>query len=148
MPEPLNEFYAVTMTSIYHVQGNAGSVSAIKIALKGTSRVSVGFDLTKGHGGMIAICDCLQAYIPEGGGMTSLERRIENVNTRYWGAHSSPIVALFKDKKAAEECLDEDGKECDARWFESTKEVLAEIGDDHPFFYICRNPSMSLMQEA
>ena len=96
----IHEFLAVTMTSVYHVKdgidekGNQyGGPTAQKIALRGESKVPVGGHLKNGT--MLAICDQLIMYIPEGGGITSFERKIELVNTRYWGGNSSQIVALF-----------------------------------------------------
>lgn len=96
----LHVFYAVTLTSLYEVKDRRNSTDpspvAKKIALKGESNIPIGSELENGT--MIAITCQIQAYIPEGGGMTSIQRRIEDVNTRYWGGHSSAIVALFTNK--------------------------------------------------
>ncbi len=104
----IHEFYAVTQTSIYKVsdQREDGYPEIVKIALKGKSKMPVGHKLSGGP--MVAICKFLILYIPEGGGITSFERRIENVNTRYWGGNTSFIVALFKDEEGARKCFEFD----------------------------------------
>lgn len=144
------EFFAVTLTSVYHVKDKGGSIYpvAVKIALKGSSEFPVGHELNGGT--MIAICKGLIAYIPEGGGVTSQymvkERRIEAVNTFYWGDGTSPIVALFGDEVSAQACFgNDDLKPCDPRWIESTKTILAEIGDNHPAFEVCHWQEMALL---
>ncbi len=144
----LHQFYAVTLTSIYLVgdkKENSPYPFAQKIALKGESGIPVGNELENGT--MIAIAKQLQAYIPEGGGLTSFERRLEMVNTRYWGGHSSYIVALFKTEKEAEECLGQDNLQpCDNRWVEKTKEIIEEIGENHPAFEVCRWHDLALLE--
>ena len=132
----LQEFFAVTITSVYHVTIEYGPMAvATKITLRCPSSVGVGGQL---KGPMLAICDQLITYIPEGGGLTSYQRNIEQVNTRWWTANSSPVVAIFKDKKAALECSSQkDLKPRDNRWLKETIEVLRAIGSDHPFFSIC-----------
>jgi hypothetical protein len=150
MAESLKEFFAVTRTSVYHVQAHEPWVaSATKIALKGESKVAVGTDIAEG--GMIAIGKTLQGYIPEKYGMshpmTGYERDPMLINTRYWGWHSSGIIALFKDKEAAMACFGEkEHKLCDPRWLESTKQVLSEIGDEHPSFFVHHNNEYDLLQ--
>jgi hypothetical protein len=117
---------------------------ARKIALKGESAIPVGGELENGT--MIAITKQLQAYIPEGGGMTSFQRRIEDVNTRYWGGNSSNIIALFTTKKKAMDCFAQEGlKPCDSRWIEETKKVIEKIGENHPAFEVCKWSSLSLL---
>src|SRR3989344_5269279 len=129
----LHRFYAVTLTSIYLVKDRRSKDDpcpvAKKIAIKGDiqsvtqNKIAIGTELKNGT--MIAITHQLQAYIPEGGGMTSFCRKIEGVNTRWWGGHSSAIVALFTQKKDAMKCLsNSDLEECDPRWINSTKSVI------------------------
>lgn len=137
----VHRFYAVTLTSIYRVNDRRNkddpSPVAKKIALKGESEISVGEELQ--NGSMIAITTQLQAYIPEGGGMASFQRKIEMVNTRWWGGHSSDIVALFTTKKKAVDCFAQSDLEaCDTRWIEDTKKVVKKIGENHPSFEVCR----------
>ena len=137
----IHKFFVVTKTSIYRVRDNSedGYPEAMKIALKGKSKFSVGHKLEGGT--MIAICNNLITYIPEGGGVTSQhmvkQRCIEGVNGYFWGDHTSPIVALFKDETSARACFEsKDLKPVDPRWIEGTKAVLSEIGDEHPAFYV------------
>jgi hypothetical protein len=135
----INEFFAVTMTSLYHVTATSrdGSASAEKIAIKGESKLPVGTRLEHGDGRLVAIRRGLLAFIPEGGGYTSYQREPASVNTRWHEGQSSPIVALFTSKDEAAECLDNNNLEpADQRWIESTKKVLEEIGEKHPSFVI------------
>lgn len=144
----LHQFYAVTMTSVYFVKDRDGkdpSPLARKIALRGKSEIPLGTKLNNGT--MLAITTQLQMYIPEGGGMGSFERQIEMVNTRWWGGHSSDIVALFTTKKKAMDCFGQNKlQKCDPRWIEDTKRVIKRIGDEHPKFYICGDsPDLMLL---
>ncbi len=145
----LQEFYAVTLTSIYRVFQRDCEAVAVKIALKGESKIPVGDELT---GPMVAVRTNLQFFIPEGGGVfspiVSVERHIENVNTFYWLGRTSPIVALFLTEQEARDCfMNEELERCDRRWLESTKKVIAEIGEDNPVFTVCTYPPSSLIQE-
>ena len=113
--EMLKEFFAVTTTSIYHVRdrGKDGA-SAVKVALRGGSKIPVKTDIAEG--GIIAI-------------------------------QTSGIVALFLDEAAATACLEAGNPQlCDARWLESTKAVLAAIGEKHPSFHISHDPDLDLMR--
>ena len=145
----IREFYAVTETQVYHVKDHMSTDDpapvARKIALIGKSDVQVGSVLANGT--MLAITTRLQMYVPEGGGITSFERRIEKVNTGYWGGHSSDIVALFRSRRKATQCLGS-GKlvPSDPRWLEETKKILSEIPDDHPTIYVCRHEGMTLLK--
>jgi hypothetical protein len=148
----INEFYAVTLTSVYHVRalGNYRA-SAVKIALKGNSQVQVGHDIAEG--GMIAICRDLQGYVPEKYGfshpMTGFERRLELVNGQWWRGGTSPIVALFKTEEEATACLNSKNlRPRDPRWIDSTRRVMEEIGDAHPSFYVCHYRGMELLEAA
>lgn len=136
------------MTSIYFVKDRRSKEDpcpfARKVALRGESELSVGTELANGT--MIAITKQLQAYIPEGGGMTSFQRKIEMVNTRWWGGHSSYIVALFATRKKAMDCFAySDLQPCDSRWIEETKKVIKRIGEDHPSFEVCRWGDLALL---
>jgi hypothetical protein len=133
----LEKFYAVTMTSIYCVEFDKErhQAKATKIALKGVSNLGVGAIL---DGPMMAVTKWLQFYIPEGGGLTSFQRKVEMVNTRYWCGHTSGIVALFLDEESARNCwLNLDLSLCDSRWIDSTREVIVAIGHEHPVFEVC-----------
>lgn len=138
----IEQFFAVTMTSVYHVtdKGDRGHFpTAKKIALSGKSVVPIGGKLQGGT--LIAICCFLLSFIPE-----EFERRPENVSTRHWGDNSSMIVGLFVSRDKAMECFNhEDRQPRDQRWIDSTKEVLELMGDDHPAFVICRWHTLALL---
>jgi len=148
----LHLFYAVTLTSVYEVKAKDrdGCPSATKIALRGESHIKVGEKLEKSM--MISIGSNLTAFIPEGSGwispMTTVERRMENVNTFYHGGQTSQIVALFKSKKSAMLCFGQDNLQpYDSRWKIATKGVLAAIGENHPAFNICRFRELGVPSE-
>ena len=131
------------MTSVYRVtkRGKHGGPSAMKIAIKRHSQISVGETLEEGSGRLIAIQEGLLAFIPEKYGfthpMTGIEREPAAVNTRYWEGGSSPIVALFETQKEAAECFEtNDLVPADSRWIDSTNRILEMIGNDHPAFVI------------
>jgi len=99
---------------------------------------------------MIAVACRLIAYLPEGHGfascLTSVERRIENVNTQWWGGCTSPIVAMFLDRQLAADCAKTDNLHpCDERWQEQTIQTLKEIGEEHPYFYVCEADENSIL---
>lgn len=142
----INEFYAVTRTSVYHVKdkGSDDRPEVVKIALRGSSAVPIGGKLEGGY--MVAIAHGIIMYIPEGGGYSTYERRLEGVNTRYWGDSTSSIVALFKTKAAAMKCFKIGSSiRCDPRWLKQTKSVIEAIGQDHPAFEVCEYPELRLL---
>ncbi len=147
MSEALQEFFAVTRTSVYHVRASDsarnGYPSVQKISVKSESKVDVGVYLRGGT--RVAICDFLTVYVPEGGGLTSFEQRIEFVNMQYWGGRTSCIVGLFRTRDEAMACLAQsDLMCCDSRWEAETQEVVEAIGEEHPAFYVCHFPLMRL----
>jgi len=118
----VNEFYAVTLTSIYHVKDRDSDDDARpvaeKIALKGESRLPVGYKIKGGD--TIAIWDVLSSC--DGTGRCS---------------HSSSIVALFREELSARACYEaENLKPHDVRWQEETSQMLAEVGPNHPQFAV------------
>jgi hypothetical protein len=127
----IRKFFAVTETSVYRVDdGGSGRPSATKVALKGKSGLPVGYVL---RGARIIIGNCLDIESPEEG----------------HGGHASSIVALFKDEKEALRCLESENlKPCDSRWMKQTREVLDEVGDNHPAFEVCHIPGFSLIPDA
>lgn len=152
MSEILSEFFAVTLTSIYKVRahGDNGELSpyAEKIAIKGESSFPLGHRIDDGS--MIAITKSLQAFVPEGHGlssaMASIERKIENVNIRYWCSGTSPIVGLFLTEEEAVDCFSQSNLEpYDSRWRRQIKEVIDRIGDEHPTICICHHPDLALI---
>lgn len=144
----LKRFYAVTISrSVYRAQATytgMGDPYLVKIAKEGESLVEVGEKLNQGS--MISVGRQLTMFIPEGGGLTSYQREIGEVNTRYWGESTSPVVALFLEKKKAMECLKEkDLALCDSRWEAETIKVLKRIGKDHPHCSISTSHNSKLM---
>lgn len=145
----IHEFYAVTGTSskasIYHLKDGGdenGRPSATKIALRGRSSHPIGHRL---RGRMVAICrGGLILYVPERAShdfpaYPGHEGRIEHVHHEHRTGNTSDIVALFKTEEEARRCLEHhDLQPCDRRWFEKTKEVICEIGDGHPAFYVAK----------
>jgi hypothetical protein len=131
---PIPCFYAVTATSVYRVElVGKDAPKLVKIACRGESGVAVGTELSNGT--MVAVCRHVQLYFPEGGGgaNSTYERRIENVNTAYWGAGTTDIVALFLREKDAMRCNEAlDLVKLDPRYKHQTIETLRAIGNDHP----------------
>lgn len=149
-PSVLPEFFAVTLTSLYRVRhAGAADAEVVKIALRGKSSIAVGERLNTSPM-MVAVCQSLQMFIPERYGLmhplAGIQREVAMVNTRYWGGCSSAIVALFFDEKDARTCLASDALvAADLRWVDSTRAVLAAIGDNHPSFTISHFPSLELL---
>lgn len=142
----MDHFFAVTQTSIYEIVAKAGDgyPSVQKIACDKESLVAVGQELEKAA--MVGIGKFIVSYIPEGGGITSFERRLEWVNTRYWVGTTSSVVGLFSTAEEARKCFKaKKRKPADKRWLSSTKKILEEIGTMHPVFYICTDPKLRLL---
>lgn len=142
-----NEFYAVTMTSVYHVLYDdepARHLEVTKIISKRESDLPVGYQLTGGY--MLSIGKYLIMYVPEGGGITSFERRVEMVNTRYWGDKTSSVVGYFFSKEEALKCSEcSDAQPCDPKWHKQSKDVLESIPKNHPVFEVCYYPDLAFM---
>src|SRR5271157_1675847 len=92
----LDQFFVVTMTSLYRVFAlrDEAEPQMEKVALREDeeSRIGVGQKLS---GPMLSVGKQLVAFIPEGGGITSFERELGKVNTRYWLHNTSFVAALF-----------------------------------------------------
>lgn len=141
MSDDLKEFYAVTMTSLYGINaiGKRGPCLE-KLALHGESEISVG---SKYNRSLLAIARYLQLYDPEGH-----ERELARVNTVHWGPGTSLIVALFLNKKEAENCFNQSELQpLDERWVHKTREVVDRVGDNHPNITICHWNVLSLFPE-
>ena len=147
----LRVFFAVTVTSVYRVVilGTKKTPYLKKIAYRGgESGVKVGGRIENGT--MISVGNQLILFVPEGHGptspMTSVERDIAKVNTRYWGGRTSKVVALFLNKDDSFSCSGSENLHGnDPRWEYSTIEVLRAIGEDHPYCSITNYPDMRLM---
>ena len=145
----LEKFFAVTTTSLYEVlaKGEDGRPRVRKIDLHEESQLPIGATMS---GDLLAVAKWLQFFIPECHGMlspmTSVERRVEMVNTQWWQGKTSAIIALFLTEDKARECFaSPDLKPCDPRWQEDTREVLTAIGENHPTITICHWKDMALM---
>ena len=145
------KFFAVTTTSLYEVMARAenGRPYIRKIDLRGESQIQISETMS---GDLLAVAKWLQFFIPEGHGllspMTSVQRKVEMVNTVYWQGKTSDIIALFLTEEKARECFaSPDLKPCDTRWLENTKEVLEAIRENHPTITICHWRDMALIPE-
>jgi len=141
-------FWAVTVTSLYRIDAFGGQNRlpvAEKVAMRGESSVAVGACLGNDYP-RLSIGRQLIWFIPEGGGMTSLQFDVGLVNTRYWGPHTSEVVALFLEEGSARECFQTgDCYPADSRWHKQTKEVLEAICSDHTTLSVCHAREMSLL---
>ncbi len=153
MSNRLDRFYAVTRgplsRSIYLAEATANGPVVTKIFLEGDDSPRVGTKL--GNGTMLSIGRQLWMYIPEGhspvSSSASLVRELGEVNTHYWGGHTSAVVALFKTEEEAVQCVKKAGLWMpDPAWMKETLEVLDLIGTDHPVFTITRHPDLALIK--
>lgn len=148
----ITQFFVVTTTSVYRLEGSrAYHSSATKIAIRGKSKLPVGTNLGGDAHYMIGIGWQLQSFAPEKYGwlhpMTGMQRDFEQVNTVYWGANSSAIVAMFENEAEAAQCLmSADLKPRDPRWIESTRRILGLIGDNHPSFFVSHSKDFGLLE--
>jgi hypothetical protein len=136
----LETFFVVTTTSLYRVLARDpaahGGPSAEKIALRTESKLKVGDKLSGGD--MLSIGKRLISFIPEGGGTTSLQRRIEMVNVTYHLKQSSSIVALFLTEEAARVCFATGSQTPgDSHWRADTEAVMSLLDDKHPTISVC-----------
>ncbi len=156
--EALKEFFAVTMTSIYHVKDDVdGAPEVKKIALRGESIRAVGSIVSGPNGGrgltMVSVGKHIVVFIPEGHSWLSARStfvtQLENVNTMWWGGNTSEVVALFLKETDAMECFNaSELKPRDARWQKNTLETLRAIGREHPRFSITTWHNLRLMDPS
>jgi len=130
----LHKFYAVTQNSVYLVtdKRDKNLVPLVKkIALKGESKILVG-DRPK-EGSLVGISRFgIILY-------NDIKRRDPELNMALWGGKSSPITALFLNRKQALACLNSEYLQmCDCRWQRQTKKVNKAIGKDHPVFVVSK----------
>ena len=130
----LEEFWAVTRTSVYHIQakGNARtSPSAIKVAQHSPSQTPIGTKLQGAQ--MISVGKQIICYVLD----KHAQRDINSISMSHWGGQTSLVVALFTDKTRAMRCSKESNLQpCDPRWQKESKAVLDAIGKDHPIFFV------------
>ncbi len=150
----LKKFYALTLSSsVYFAEiGSAKGVPyLVKIAQKSKDATNISVGERIDNGTMIAVADRLHMFIPEGSGwfspMSTFQREIWMVNSRWHGGQTSQIVALFKQKSKALKAINaKDLVRCDPRWEAETVAVLRAIGEDHPYCAISTSmPQYQLM---
>ena len=138
----LERFFAVTRNSVYRVvaYGEENCPFIEKIAsIKERSDLPIGTKLNNRK--MLAVADYLQLY-----DLDHEQRQLEFVSGKYWGAHTSWIVALFLTEEEALFCSEQpDLRACDERWIDKTKEVVERIGADHPNVTICHFKDFTLL---
>jgi len=153
MPQntPIHKFYAVTLSrSLYLVSDEKDSHKTPiveKIALLGESRVLPGECLHNGELVGITRRGIFLYFKFYGQESTRSDKiqRLEDVNTYYWGGHSTYIVGLFLKESSARRCLNSKNlKICDSRWKNKTTEVLKLIGDDHPVFILPQDKDLEI----
>ena len=137
----INQFFAVTKTSIYLVSasGEKGDPTLKKIARHGESMVPL--DETLAGGKFLGITAVgIVLYDNPGSSSQAHLGRVpwpEEINSMWWGGKTSPVAALFLTREEAEKCFNSpDLQEKDLRWLENTKEILRQVGDNHPAFVI------------
>jgi len=153
MQANLLEFFAVTKgkkaQSIYRIGIEGDSVVARKIALSGESSFSIDRKLEDGN--LIGVMKKRGLLLYTGGRSEEDEGRMERpeeVNSIFWGDHTSPIVALFSAEEDARACFAAEGLvHWDPRWEEETQLVLRAIGDDHRYFILSRHPESVLRKK-
>ncbi len=146
MTDYLREFFAVTITSVYHVactiDGDGiprGEPTVEKIALHGESSVLPGERLRGGR--FLGVRrDGLRMYNDHYAGERGDPEPSEHINTLYHGGGTTPIVALFLKHNEAMICLAEimlnGACELDSRWERQTLAVLLSIDERHPVFIV------------
>jgi len=151
--EPLEEFWAVTQTSVYHVSMKTREhdwPTVKKVACKGGSEVGVGGCLKHGHFvgiskiGIILYEEDFKWWSgrPRDESGCPRPQRLEEVNTRFWGGSTSPVSGLFFTEVDARGCLD--GTLSEEETKQHTLRVLEVIGEYHPVFTIARSPGLAL----
>lgn len=149
----LHKFFAVTTRSLWLVTDELESGTRFpiveKIATSPEDSVDakpVGMRLKDGS--KVGICASqIMLYDPQWRERNGVIGPLppEDVNTFYWGGHTSPVVALFLEEEAARVCLAvSDRAKSDSRWQTETEAVLEAIGNAHPCFIISRFPGFGI----
>lgn len=130
----LKDFYAVTKKgSVYQANilpkdKHEDGIVLRKIGKQGRQLV----DTKLFRSPMLAIARRLICFIPEGGGITSFQREVADVNIAYWTYYTNDVVALFLDKKPAFKCSSAQSLFFfDPRWRISTVATLQAVGQEH-----------------
>ena len=148
---PLDAFFAVTLTSIYHVQALGPLMArAIKIRIRSgvTSGVQVGEDLCRSGTLMLSLGSRLHGFEPYHRIGGEIERRLDRTPLTNIGPPSSYVVGLFLERHEADACFDTgQAKPLDPRWMRSTRRVTAMIGMNHPSVAIQRSHQYGIFLE-
>ncbi len=148
MAEVLHEFYAVTKTSLYlvtDVKDPDGIPLVAKRLQDGSSRLECGQRLEGGS--LVAVTRrglIMFNSHPKAG------RRIEQINSNYWGGGTTGIVALFLREFEATYCFnnaDFPRISSDPSWSEYTRAVLDAIGNDHPVFVLSQSDNFKFPEQ-
>ncbi|MDO8537199.1 MAG: hypothetical protein Q7R94_03055 [bacterium] len=143
MPQ-IESFFAVTLSgSLYLVtseKDKTGTPIVAKIAMKNGVKSGMALGEKLQNGEFVGITRiCITVYYSD---IKGSRPRPEKVNLTLWGGNTSPVVGLFLSGEDARACLQEENLAVlDRRWAINTREVLSAIGDAHPVFVICKNPS-------
>lgn len=131
----LEQFFAVTLTSLYRVSAEKDKNIPIveKISKRAPSKIEVGEMLRGGY--EVGILD--DSIILFTSSPSRNDRDPIRVNIAFWGGNTSPIVALFLEEKDARICLESGSQNrWDPDYIDNTKETLRAIGKNHPVFII------------
>jgi hypothetical protein len=137
----VKSFYAVTMSSIFSVidKNEDGMPCVEMIASNGTGKMAVGQRLKGGDLVVIFyVISITTAQTYEFFQKTCDPNYGEDrVRIKYLGGHTGNIVALFEAEAEAQRCyLAANLQPVDLRWIAQTRQVLTNIGPDHPCFKI------------
>lgn len=138
-------FYAVTTNSIFLVKDKDenGYPYVEMIASDGNTKMTVGQRLIADNDSRKIVVIFYELS------MTTIETYAYFIKTcnpelhedrmrvKDLGGHSGSIVALFRTENEAQQCYAEINLQpCDPRWLTETKQVLVDIGPNHPDFKI------------
>lgn len=142
----VESFYAVTISSIYMIKDmdEHGKPYVEMIASKGNAgKMTVGQRLKhQGEGKSIVVIFYVISMTTEDiysffTKTCESEDPEDRMRVKYLGGHTDSIVALFKEENEARKCFEIDNlQQRDSRWITQTKQVLSDIGPDHPNFKI------------
>lgn len=137
MSEPLHEFFAVTVTSIYRVsdeKDSEGTPIVQKVRMRFQSIVGTGKRLM---GGSLVGIRAVGLLLYSDGKENTPHAKPEDIAPVLQGSKSSPLVGLFRTLAEAETCIrEENTKVFDSRWQKQTADVLRAIGTNHPVFVV------------
>ncbi len=153
----VESFYAVTGSSIFLVKDkdeNGHSYIELVVSKDTTTKMSVGQRLKCGDESRSIVVifyelsmttEKTYAFLKS---TCNTKYTADRMRIKYMGGHSGNIVALFKTKKEAKECFAKLNLQyCDKRWIKETKQVLADIGPNHPDFKIATDDYRLIQDE-